>query len=1193
MSPHLPSSGSWEIVPYEGKTAFKRVRVRDDARIRDVLRHLQSHDCVALIGPPFSEKTALLRDVAAVLPRGGRYRPLYLDLWQTNSEDESGFFTSLAALIERALAAVPAGVAVAVRDGAPASPDGDPWPAQALYLPRPGATVPTAHAFQTYLGACADAQPSHLVLLIDHLQALPHDLVHSLLLALRAAYMERPVDASRQLMAVVAGSMNLVGLSAGPTSPFNVARPVLAGPLTAEQTEALAQATLTAHGFAASAGALARIVEWAAGDHYLVPQLCGWAAETIRGYRRSLIDRRVVDRAAQHLLADEQGLAPVHEAIRLIEEDPDTILDVLHLLQQGTLPRSRAHQLPTRTGADRLQLSGAVVLDGSSYVLKNAVYREGLARHFTTERVGHILRIAGRWQEAIAYLAPQVDVETAPPPAAAGPATGNAAQAQLLEATVQSIYACDSLARACELLARGLQQGFGLADLAIYQAIPAQARLVRVYPRRDVQAGKAEGISLLDPESVEARAFAYGHYALRGLGDEARLVVALTAGSRRLGVVTIERYGRGRGPRELPGQLPDLLHFLGHAGLAIAEVSVRAAHREIGQAVLEAGTVQPTLHRVLETISEGLGCEATNLYLLGPGGEGQGEVLAMAAGIGQLWSPEWQAQARFPLADEHPAAVCLRSGRMVVTAGSDERLNRGLIARFGLDRYSWVYLPLTAAGRPLGTLELGYSEALHFVPGAEGQADLAAFANQVAIAVHNMQLLRRTDEALARRVAELEKLRSSSLALSATLDVATILDRIIRDVRALFPGSETTVWEYDEAAGALRVLRSSLADPAYLAQRPAAGSITYKAAVTRQLQTVADLAGRPAAADDPAVRLGLRGLMAAPLISRDRVLGAINLYAYGPEPAGGGQRSPAADAAAPPAGAAPWPGPGTVEAAGAAELLEAFAAHAAVAIENARLHEEELQRQRLAQELAVAQSIQRSMLPTANPDLPGWQFAAAYRSARVVGGDFYDFCELPGDPGRLGILIADVTDKGIPAALFMALSRTVIRAMALNGLSPAAALINANDLIRNDSRSDLALTAIYAVLDPVAGVLRYANGGHNRPLWLQAATGAVDELAAAGIILGAFEDIRLEERQIEVSPGDVLVFYTDGITDAVNPEVEMFGEERLTVVLAAHAGEPAQAVLDAIMAEVALFAGDAEQADDITCVVVKRTNGSN
>ena len=268
--------------------------------------------------------------------------------------------------------------------------------------------VPDARAFQNYLSACVTAGDAHLALMVDHLQALPHDLVHSLLVALRSAYMEWDADAPRQFVAVVTGGMNLVGLSTGPTSPFNIAKPVVVLPLTAAQSRALAQATLTAHGCIPSPAALERIVEWCGGDRYLLPRLSAWSADVVRPYRRPVLTRAAVDRAAAQMCARQQDLPPIRAATRLIEEDPDTMLDVLHLLDHGALPRARSRQMPTRTGTDRLQLSGAVVLEDGRYNLLNQSYRQALAGHFTTERVAHILRIAGRWGEAIEYLAPRM-----------------------------------------------------------------------------------------------------------------------------------------------------------------------------------------------------------------------------------------------------------------------------------------------------------------------------------------------------------------------------------------------------------------------------------------------------------------------------------------------------------------------------------------------------------------------------------------------------------------------------------------------------------------------------------------------------------------------------------------------------------------------------------------------------------------
>ena len=269
-------------------------------------------------------------------------------------------------------------------------------------------------------------------------------------------------------------------------------------------------------------------------------------------------------------------------------------------------------------------------------------------------------------------------------------------------------------------------------------------------------------------------------------------------------------------------------------------------------------------------------------------------------------------------------------------------------------------------------------------------------------------------------------------------------------------------------------------------------------------------------------------------------------------------------------------------------FLRLMANQAAIAVDGLRLRLEEVQRQRLQEELAVGRQIQLSMLPKACPVLSGWQIDAVYQAARMVGGDFYDFFALPGEPQRLGMLIADVADKGVPAALFMALSRTVIRTTALSGRGAAAALLRANQLILNDSQSELFLSAFYAILEPQSGRLLYANAGHNRPLWYRAATGAMQELRARGIILGVFEGISIEERRIVIEPGDVLLFYTDGIPEALNTEERMMGMQRLVEVFKRHAHLSPHAISAAIVAAYNDFTAGTEQSDDVTFFVVKR-----
>lgn len=274
-------------------------------------------------------------------------------------------------------------------------------------------------------------------------------------------------------------------------------------------------------------------------------------------------------------------------------------------------------------------------------------------------------------------------------------------------------------------------------------------------------------------------------------------------------------------------------------------------------------------------------------------------------------------------------------------------------------------------------------------------------------------------------------------------------------------------------------------------------------------------------------------------------------------------------------------------------FLQLMANQAALAIEKERLHQADIQRHRIEEELAVGRQIQLSMLPDECPVIPGWQIVAAYEAAHQVGGDFYDFFPLPGEPeGRLGLVIADVSENGVPAALFMALSRTTIRNTALRGRTPAAALAAANRFIRQDSQSDMFLTAFYAILDTENGRLVYANAGHNRPLWWQAATGEFRELTAPGIALGILDDITLEEREIVIAPADVIVFYTDGVTEAMDADFHEFGVDRLkaavTNTLAADNQAAAQDITAAILKDLKAFTGDTPQHDDYTLLVVRR-----
>ena len=265
------------------------------------------------------------------------------------------------------------------------------------------------------------------------------------------------------------------------------------------------------------------------------------------------------------------------------------------------------------------------------------------------------------------------------------------------------------------------------------------------------------------------------------------------------------------------------------------------------------------------------------------------------------------------------------------------------------------------------------------------------------------------------------------------------------------------------------------------------------------------------------------------------------------------------------------------------ELLTSIAASAAIAIENARLYRLAVDKGRMERELQVAREVQASLLPRHTPQIEGWEFAAFWQPAREVAGDFYDF--IPGD--RLGVVIADVSDKGMPAALFMALSRSIVRASVAHIHQPAEGISQANRLICADATNGMFVTLFYAQLDPVTGELVYVNAGHNPPLLLRAGSGELIELLRTGMVLGIHESGLYDQRSVTLNAGDLILFYTDGVTDALDTQGNEFGLDHLRRMLLDHRGASATelaATLDRTLAEF----GGAVRYDDITVVVAKR-----
>ncbi len=265
-------------------------------------------------------------------------------------------------------------------------------------------------------------------------------------------------------------------------------------------------------------------------------------------------------------------------------------------------------------------------------------------------------------------------------------------------------------------------------------------------------------------------------------------------------------------------------------------------------------------------------------------------------------------------------------------------------------------------------------------------------------------------------------------------------------------------------------------------------------------------------------------------------------------------------------------------------MLQSLAAQIASAIRRAEVYEQTLASEKMAQELEVAGRIQASFLPRAVPDVPGWEIAAVLQPARQTSGDFYDFMEL-GD-GRFGILVADVADKGTGAALYMALSRTLLRTYAMQHREqPSKALHLANERILADTESDQFVTVFYAVLDTANGTMTYANGGHNPAYLLNGNGRAPQSFPKTGIPLGMFEGMAWQQQTVAVAPGEILVLYTDGVTEAQDAQGNEFGEERL---LAALNGGTAEEMVTAVLDALRNFVGDAPQFDDVTLVIAVR-----
>jgi len=468
---------------------------------------------------------------------------------------------------------------------------------------------------------------------------------------------------------------------------------------------------------------------------------------------------------------------------------------------------------------------------------------------------------------------------------------------------------------------------------------------------------------------------------------------------------------------------------------------------------------------------------------------------------------------------------------------------------------SALAIPLIHNDRVVGVVTVESTRLAEFTEDQEQL--LSALAGFLAIGLDNARLYR----ASVRDAATRELLFEVSRETSSTLDLHLLLDKIADGLTKVIDYDLFAIFLLDPQSGdlILRNTRGWSAESIRLYSRIEKGTGLYWKAINERRSIVTeDTSIQPSYLPKETLdgrRLGSQ--INIPLLAKDRPVGLMSLE---------GHQSCCLDDEH-------------------ERVLNTLANQIAIAIENAQLYEEILTREKkLESDTELAREVQRSMLPDEAPVVPGFDFGSAYLPAENLGGDFYDYIRLPN--GRMGIVIADVSGKGVAAAMIMAASRGAVRSAARNQAEPAAVLHDANRRLYRDIKRNVYITACYGVLDPAQRSFSYSSAGHFPPVLVRD-NGDSSYLEAGGTILGMFDGVVFEEEPVKMSPGDLICFYTDGIIDAFNQDEEPFDEERLEKLLVKTRHLPASEIVERIISTVQEFSRGCKQHDDMTVIVLK------
>jgi sigma-B regulation protein RsbU (phosphoserine phosphatase) len=463
---------------------------------------------------------------------------------------------------------------------------------------------------------------------------------------------------------------------------------------------------------------------------------------------------------------------------------------------------------------------------------------------------------------------------------------------------------------------------------------------------------------------------------------------------------------------------------------------------------------------------------------------------------------------------------------------------------------SIISVPLIGKGQMIGVVE-----AINKIDGEFTEDDLdilTGLNNQIAVAIDNAHLYRD----VKREALEKDLLYQVGKKLSGKLDVDEVMREILDTLKQVVEYDAGGVFLVDPAEGNIKSLYTVGYDPVRDAQM--------------QVKIGQGLIGHVASNGEPVIvhdvekdsryvdaNPSTRSEIVVPIKLDSRLIGVLNLESN--QVGAYNNRSVA--------------------------LMQAFASQAAISLERARLHETEVSGKRLEEQLNIAREIQRSFLPYHDPKIPGYDIAGKNISSGQVGGDYYDFIRIV--DSHLGVAVGDVSGKGIPAALIMASFRASLIAEIRNNYSIRTICQKVNSLMYESLEPGNYVTAVYGVLDSRNHIFTFSNCGHNLPILLRA-TGEVEHLREGGPILGVSPDAVYEERALVVNPGDLMVLYTDGVTEVFNEQGEEFGLDRLVKVIQENKKNSSEQIEAAIYDAVKAFASESHLWDDLTMVVIKR-----